>query len=87
VITLENQIEVVRINRLDGDGSTKAFCDISLFNTVVIKGLRVVNGKKGLFVSMPREQGKDGKWYDTVHLLSDEIKDVIQNTVLEAYAA
>lgn len=83
---MENKIEVVRINRLEGNGALKAFCDISLYNTVVITGIRIVEGKNGLFVSMPREQGKDGKWYDTIRLLSNEIKQVIENTVLEAYA-
>jgi len=84
---MQNQIEVVRLNRLEGDGSLKAFCDISFFNTLIIKGLRVVNGKNGLFVSMPREQGKDGKWYQTVKPLSNEVKKVIEHAVLESYAA
>ncbi len=84
---MTNQIEVVRLNRLDGDGTLKAFCDISLFDTLIIKGLKVVNGKNGLFVSMPREQGKDGKWYDSVRPINREIKKVIENVVLEAYAA
>ena len=84
---MTNQIEVVRLNRLDGDGTLKAFCDISLFDTLIIKGLKVVNGKNGLFVSMPREQGKDGKWYDSVRRINREIKKVIENVVLEAYAA
>ena len=84
---MTNQIEIVRLNRLDGDGAVKAFCDVSLFNSVVIKGLRVVNGRKGLFVSMPREQGKDGKWYETVRLLNNDIKQVVEQSVLEAFAA
>lgn len=84
---MTNQVEVVRITRLEGDGSTKAFCDISLFGTVVIKGLRIVEGKNGVFVSMPREQGKDGKWYETVKVLKQEVKGVIDNMVLEAFAA
>lgn len=84
---MTNKIEVIRLNRLDGDGSTKAFCDISLFDALVIKGLRIVDGKNGLFVSMPRERSKDGKWYPTVRPLNREIKNVIESTVLEAYAA
>ncbi len=84
---MTNQIEVVRLNRLDGEGRLKAFCDISLFDALIIKGLRVVDGKNGLFVSLPREQGKDGKWYQTVRPLNREIIKVIESTVLEAYAA
>jgi len=85
--SMSNQIEVVRINRLEGEGSIKAFCDISLFDTLIIKGLKVVNGKNGIFVGMPHEQGKDGKWYETVRLLKNDLKEAIEKTVLEAFSA
>ncbi|MDO8535938.1 MAG: SpoVG family protein [Candidatus Omnitrophota bacterium] len=79
------KLEVSRIHKLDGSGATKAFCDLSIFDSFVIKGLRVVEGEKGLFVSMPREEGKDGKWYNTVATLSREVKDEVDKLVLEAY--
>ena len=84
---MSNSIEVVRLRRLDGKGNTKAFCDISLFDTFIVKGLTVMNGKKGLFVSMPRTMGKDGRWYDNFRPLKKEVKEAIQATVMEAYAA
>ena len=76
---------VSRLHKLDGEGSTKAFCDLSILDSLVITGLRVVEGKEGLFVSMPRKAGKDGKWYSTVIPLRKEIKDEIDRLVLEAY--
>ncbi len=79
------KLEVVRLHKLDGTGSTKAFCDLSILDSFVVKGLRVVEGEKGLFVSMPREEGKDGKWYNTVIPLKKEVKDEIEKLVLEAY--
>jgi len=81
----ELKLEVSRLHKLDGTGSTKAFCDLSVLDSLVIKGLRIVEGEKGLFVSMPREEGKDGKWYNTVIPLKREIKDEIERLVLEAY--
>ena len=79
------KLEVSRVHKLDGTGATKAFCDLSVLDSIVIKGLRIVEGKDGLFVSMPREEGKDGKWYNTVIPLKREIKDEIERLVLEAY--
>lgn len=81
----ELKLEVARLHKLDGEGATKAFCDISIMGSLVINGLRVVEGKDGLFVSMPREAGKDGKWYNTVIPLKREIRDEIEKVVLEAY--
>jgi len=85
MVAEELKFEVAKIHKLDGTGSTKAYCDLSVLDSLVIKGLRVVEGDKGLFVSMPREQGKDGKWYNTVMPLNREVKDEIEKLVLEAY--
>ena len=79
------KLAVTRIHKLDGDGAAKAFCDISVAGCLVISGLRIIEGKDGLFVSMPREAGKDGKWYSTVIPLSREVKDEIEKICLEAY--
>lgn len=87
MIAEDLKLEVSRIHKLDSAGTTKAFCDLSVLDSFVIKGLRVVAGEKGLFVSMPREEGKDGKWYNTVIPLKREIKDEIERLVLEAYGA
>jgi len=81
------KIEVSRIHKLDGTGPTKAFCDIAIEDSFVIKGVRIVEGEKGLFIAMPREEGKDGKWYNTVIPLNREVKDEIERIILEAYGA
>ena len=80
----DSAIQVSRIYKIDSESKLRAFVDISLAG-VVIKGLRVVDGSKGLFVGMPRHQGKDGKWYDTVCLESKEIQQHISDLVLAAY--
>lgn len=78
-------LEVKRINKLDGTGTLKAFCDVAVAESFLIKGIRVVEGKKGLFVSMPQEQGKDGNWYDTVIPLTKEARQQISELVLKTY--
>ena len=77
-------VKVSRMYRFDGDAKLKAFVDVDL-GGVVVKGLRVVDGSKGLFVSMPRHQGKDGKWYDTVYPATKEKKKELNDIVLAAY--
>ena len=80
----ENAISVSRIYKVDSESKLKAFIDLSL-SGIVVKGFSVVNGSKGLFVSMPRQQGKDGKWYDTVYPATKELKQQLSDLVLEAY--
>ena len=78
-------IKVHKIFRLNGNQPMKAFVDIAVNDLLLVKGLRVVDGKKGIFVSMPQEQGKDKKWYDQVRCLSDELMQHIEQVVIEAY--
>ncbi len=79
------EFSVKRLVKFNGPGSLKAFCDLVIGDWFVIKGLRVVNGKHGLFVSMPRQQDKSGKWYDSVETLSKQARQEVERIVLEAY--
>lgn len=80
----DNAIQVSRIYRLDNDSKVKAFVDI-LVSGLVVKGLRIVNGKKGLFLAMPQQQGKDGHWYNAVYPVSKEVRSSLNQMVLAAY--
>ncbi len=78
------KFEITRIHRLEGESKLKAFVDVTLAG-FEIRGLRVVDGQNGLFVGMPRSQGKDGRWYPTVSALSKEVQQELSEAVLEAY--
>lgn len=83
----ELKMQVSRLHKLDGDGHLKAFCDLTLFDSFVVKGFKVVDGKEGLFVSLPSDMGKDGKWYNTFMPLSKQVKEEVEKVILEAFAA
>ena len=76
--------KAVRVHKLQR-GPTKAFVHVSVNDALLIKGVRIVEGKSGVFVSMPKEQGKDKKWYDSVMCLSDDVRDDIFQVALAAY--
>ena len=81
----ELRFKVTRMHRLEGEGNLKAFADIALNESLLLKGLRIVEGRNGLFVSMPREKGRDNRWYEMVHPLSKEVKEEITSIILSAY--
>ena len=80
-------ITIEKIHRLPGSGSLKAFVDLSIDSVLLIKGIRIIQGQKGLFVSMPQEQGKDKRWYDSVRCLSLEFKKRLDDEIMSAYNA
>ena len=82
------EVRVERITKWEGEGSTRAFCDVAIAEAFLIKGIRVVQSKEGeLFVGMPREQGKDEKWYSSFLPLSKEAHKQFSEVVLAAYHA
>ena len=82
---IADELSVKRMVVFNGEGSLKAFCDLAIGEMFLIRGVRVIEGKQGLFVSMPRQQGKDGKWYETVAMLSKEVNTEVKKVVLEEY--
>ena len=83
----ELELAVKRVTKRDGNGALKAFCDVAIGRAFLIKGVKVVEGKNGLFVSMPREQGKNGQWYETFIALTSEAREQLSGAVLAAFEA
>ncbi|MDP1854228.1 MAG: septation protein SpoVG family protein [Candidatus Omnitrophota bacterium] len=77
-------IEVARLHRVENGSSLKAFADV-VINQVLVKGVRIIEGTNGLFVTMPKSQGKDSKWYPTVTLVDKSMQSELQSIVLEVY--
>lgn len=67
------------------DDKLKAFASITLNSCFVVTDLKVIQGKKGLFVAMPSRKRKDGTYKDVAHPLDQETRDHIEVSVLRAY--
>ena len=78
-----------KIDRMVNAGNVKAIASVSLDGMFVVKNLKVMDGKKGLFVSMPQESftGKDGqkKYSNTFFALTNSAKLELQESVSQAY--
>jgi len=80
----ELNLRVVRLHRLDSESKTKAFVDVSV-GDFIVKGLRILQGKKGLFLGMPQEKAKDGNWYNAFYPVTKEARQSLTEVVLTAY--
>lgn len=68
-----------------GTSNTKAFIDLKLDDTLVIKGLTLVEGKKGLFLLFPSKKGKDGEYYNSIYSLDKEWTQYLQDACIKKY--
>ena len=82
---LSLKIKVDRLLRLDNGAPLRAFADITVNGVFEVRRLAVLMGREGLFVSMPKSQNDDFKWYDIVRPLTPEARQIIEDAVLEAY--
>ncbi len=79
------EITEVRIYKTKGNGAVKAYASVSLDNEFVVKGIRIVDSGKGLYVSMPSRKMKDGSYQDIFHPMNKAAREKIVKAVLKAY--
>ena len=63
----------------------RAFANVTFDAAFVIRGLKIINGSKGLFVSMPSRRRPDGTYQDVAHPVNTEMRRQLERMVLEAY--
>lgn len=69
----------------NGNSKTKAFVDLALDDTLIIKGLTLVEWKDKLFLSFPSKKGKDGNYYNSVYSLDKEWTQLLQDACIKKY--
>jgi len=79
------EITEVRIYKSKVNGAVKAYASVSLDNEFVVKGIKILEGEDGLWVSMPSRKGRDGSFQDIFHPTNKEAREKIVNAVLNAY--
>ncbi len=70
---------------LRDEAKLKAFVSITFDNCFVVRGLRVIDGEKGLFVAMPSRKLGDGSFKDVAHPIDNETRQKIETVVLDEY--
>jgi len=78
------EITNVEVRRVDY-GKLKAFAKVVFNHELAVKGFKVIDGSKGLFVATPSEKGSDDKYYPTVYINSDDLYNDLQTAVIGAY--
>ncbi len=67
------------------DSKLKAVASITIDECFVVHDIKVLDGDKGLFVSMPSRKTPDGQYKDVAHPLNTETREELSKTVLAEY--
>jgi stage V sporulation protein G len=79
------KITEVKVFPISDGGRLKAYATLVFENCFIVRDLKVIEGHKGLFVSMPSRKCKDGTFRDIVHPLNSEMRSEIEQQVIQEY--
>lgn len=71
--------------RLKDETKLKGIVSVTFDDCFVVHDIKVIEGKDGLFISMPNKKTADGEHIDIAHPINTETRVELKNTVLEAY--
>jgi len=63
----------------------KAYVTITLDDCFIVRDLKVINGKNGMFVAMPSKKTRDGSFKDIAHPLNSDTRREMEQIILAAY--
>lgn len=71
---------------LKNEEALKGFASLLVGEALMVTGIRIIQGKHGLFISMPqRKNPKTGEYADVAFPISKEKREELQKAVLAAY--
>ncbi len=84
IMEQNTKFEVSTMSKLEGDGPAKAIGTLVVNGEFAVHGVKVVDGKSGLYVAMPSEK-RNGEYQDVVFPVTKEARASIDNAVLTTY--
>jgi len=83
------QVEAMEITEVKvfpvGDPKLRAFVSVVFDRCFMVNDIRVIEGKQGLFISMPNRRRRNGEFKDVAHPLNQETRSWIETRVLAEY--
>ncbi|MFQ5707322.1 MAG: septation protein SpoVG family protein [bacterium] len=70
---------------LRNEEKLKAFVNVTFDDVFVVRGMKVIKGASGYFISMPSRKMEDGTYRDIAHPIRNEFRQSIERDILTEY--
>jgi stage V sporulation protein G len=74
-------IRIVPVNEKE----LRGFATITFDNFLAVRDVRIIEGPKGLFLSMPSKKLESGRYKDIVHPINSEAREMLERAVIAEY--
>lgn len=78
------EITEIRIT-IKNEERLKGFANITFDSSFVVRGMKIIEGNTGLFVSMPSRKRPNGSYQDIAHPINQDMRESIEGQVLKQY--
>lgn len=78
------EITEIRVTLRDEE-RLKGFANVTFDHAFVVRGMKIIQGGNGCFVAMPSRKRPDGTYQDIAHPINKEMRQEIEDRILEAY--
>ena len=75
----------VRVHSLRLDGNCRAHASVNINGSFAVRGVKVMESSKGLFVSMPSYRAGNGEYKDICFPITQECRKQLNDAVIGAY--
>ena len=63
----------------------KGIASVLLDDCFVIRDIRIIEGKDGLFIAMPSRKNADGEYHDIAHPINAETRKIFEDAIFAEY--
>lgn len=78
------RITDIKITKLK-DKKIKGIASVVFDNEFCVHEINILEGKNGLFITMPNKKVPNGEFQDYVHPINTETREKIQKAIIEEY--
>ena len=78
------EITEIRVTLKDEE-RLKGFANITFDSSFVVRGMKIIEGNTGLFVSMPSRKRPNGTYQDIAHPINQDMRENIESKILKEY--
>lgn len=83
--TLDIRVRVYPVRNQEEPSNLRAFADVTLGGCFAVKGIRVMDSAKGLFMSMPSKKDREGEYRETCFPTTAQMRTDLTNAIMGEY--